>query len=285
MTDESVDLTPRGLWAVRHPLAFTATAAAGFIVLSGLGVGVGRAAGGAAGEQIGLGLGRLLIAFLAAAGLLLLAPSSRHLLLPPAAPTAWLQGILPLLLVAVVVPPLAGRGFGVYAVPPGTWAPEVATALAVGAAEEVLLRGLVLAVLLAAWAERRGGTWRAVLVSSAAFAVLHLPNVLVGEGVAITLGQTAAAFLLGVFACGVVLASGSVWPAAVAHAGFVVVFGRTLAGSEPGVLQAVLFVVVYLPLAVYGVLSVRRARRRHEGRPVHRAGSSKGVDERRVDDR
>lgn len=82
----------------------------------------------------------------------------------------------------------------------------------VGAAEELLCRGVVLAAL------HRFGPLAAGTGSAVFFGVLHLGNLLIEPSVAIV-AQAAYAILLGLFLAAARLRLQSLWPVAVLHAG------------------------------------------------------------------
>jgi membrane protease YdiL (CAAX protease family) len=189
-------------------------------------------------------------------------PSERDLLLLPREKKSWLW-VAGALAVVGLTTVLGVTPSALPAAPtPGDVLTTTVRAGGIGVVEEVLFRGLILALLLAAYAHRAQPVWRAVVVSSVLFATVHLPNVLLGEGLVETLGQVVAGGFLGVFAAGLTLWARSVWPAALAHAAFIVVFDLALTNSTPPLLTAALFVIAYLPLMLAGVWMTRRVVRR-----------------------
>lgn len=78
--------------------------------------------------------------------------------------------------------------------------------------EEVAFRGILLTMLLTRYAPRR-----AILFSALAFGLLHLPAVLAGHALVMTLGQVVWAFLFGIFYGYLFLRSGSLLPPMIIH--------------------------------------------------------------------
>jgi len=78
--------------------------------------------------------------------------------------------------------------------------------------EEVAFRGVFLTMLLAKHAPRR-----AIVYSAIAFGVLHLPAVLTGQAIVLTLGQVVWAFLFGLFYGYLFIKSGSLLPPMIIH--------------------------------------------------------------------
>ncbi|GAA2392373.1 CPBP family intramembrane glutamic endopeptidase [Dactylosporangium salmoneum] len=113
----------------------------------------------------------------------------------------WLPAVIALV-------PLAG---GVHLPGAGLLAVLVVGYAATGFVEEALFRGAILGTL------RPAGAWPAVLISSALFAVAHLPNMLFGQAPAITVAQAVGTFCFGVGYAALRLRTGSVWPLMVLH--------------------------------------------------------------------
>jgi len=78
--------------------------------------------------------------------------------------------------------------------------------------EEVAFRGVFLTMLLATHPPRR-----AIVYSAVAFGVLHLPAVLAGQALVLTLGQVVWAFSFGLFYGYLFLESGSLLPPMIIH--------------------------------------------------------------------
>jgi membrane protease YdiL (CAAX protease family) len=247
-------------WPIAQPIGFTVVITVIFIIASGLGYAIGMTILGSAGGFVGLAVVRLLIATCAAIGLFVLVPEYRHLLHLPEVRTGWLHAAVPLLLMALIVPLVTENSYRPYLVPLTTWLGEALSNVPIGVAEEFVFRGLVFAVLLQAYANRPNALPKAIGISAIAFSLIHLVNLLVGEGLAITVGQTVAGLLLGIFTCAVVIKTGSLWPPILAHTGFITIFGRVLTGANLGAAEAILFILIYVPLTLYGVAILRGSR-------------------------
>jgi membrane protease YdiL (CAAX protease family) len=78
--------------------------------------------------------------------------------------------------------------------------------------EEVAFRGIFLTLLLTKYSPRR-----AILYSALAFGLMHLPAVLAGHALVMTLGQVIWAFLFGIFYGYLFLKSGSLLPPMIIH--------------------------------------------------------------------
>ena len=90
--------------------------------------------------------------------------------------------------------------------------------LAIGFFEECLFRGFFLSFLLKKMQKNRRGRFLAVLISSAAFGLIHLFNLAYGGGVGATFLQVGYSFLIGGLLAALVLATGRLLPAALCHA-------------------------------------------------------------------
>ena len=88
-------------------------------------------------------------------------------------------------------------------------------ALAVGVAEEVLFRGLLMSTLRA-----RLSAGRALVVCSAIFAVAHAGNALWGQSPLLTVQQVGFTFAIGALFGAIALQTASLWPAILLHAGW-----------------------------------------------------------------
>lgn len=116
-----------------------------------------------------------------------------------------------------------------------------ATSLLIGFSEEVMFRGILLRGLLA-----RFGSGPAILLSAAAFALVHLLDGVSYDPVAITLQELAFTFLIGLGLAPVALRVGALWPLILWHALWdSVVFSSQVMGvmhplAVPGMLTQVL---------------------------------------------
>lgn len=90
--------------------------------------------------------------------------------------------------------------------------------LAIGLFEELAFRGVLLPLLLQKMRPSRTGRFLAVLISSAAFGIIHLLNLAYGAGVGATLLQVGYSFLIGGLMSALVLATGRILPAVLCHA-------------------------------------------------------------------
>lgn len=88
-----------------------------------------------------------------------------------------------------------------------------ATSLLIGFSEEVMFRGILLRVLLA-----RFGSGPAILLSAAAFALVHMLDGVSYDPLAITLQELAFTFLIGLGLAPVALRIGALWPLILWHA-------------------------------------------------------------------
>lgn len=150
---------------------------------------------------------------------------------------------------------------GALAAIPGTTAAHLALlvglAALVGFVEEVAFRGLLLRWLAPS------GLWRAAVVSSVAFGVAHLVNLLSGADLGATLVQVGYATALGFAFAAVALRTGVLWPLIIIHAlmdvaGFLTVDETASTGTSAT--DVVLPAVYAVGFAVYGALVLRALR-------------------------
>lgn len=139
---------------------------------------------------------------------------------------------------------------------PASLARYAGLALLVGAAEETIFRGLAYGAL------RRLGVGRAVLLSAAAFGVLHLLNVARGASPVLTVLQVLYAFALGCAYAAALERGGHLVPLVAAHAatdllGFVA-GGGTLESGGYEVLTGVLTAAYVVVFGGYAWWLVRR---------------------------
>jgi uncharacterized protein len=128
----------------------------------------------------------------------------------------------------------------------------------VGFAEEVYFRGLMLRALVSL------GLWRAAVISSVLFGVMHLQNLLFGADLAGTLLQVAYAAAMGFGFAAVTLRTGVIWPLVVIHAlidfaGFAT-SGETIMGDVSAADVAV-YGLYILMFVTYGLFMMRSGRR------------------------
>jgi len=188
-----------------------------------------------------------------------------------AAGLGWLGWLVPLLLLLVRIAVLAAHLHGATAPPAGV--PQgtllllvgllVAATAATAVAEEVLFRGLVLGVLLAAWGTSRRGVYPAAVATSGLFGLAHL---LVGGPLATVLLHVCVAAAIGLVWAGVRLRTGSVWVGVVLHWLLDVTALLTLLGSAsawwlgiPATHPSVGLAVVLLLLVVGGLELIESA--------------------------
>lgn len=130
----------------------------------------------------------------------------------------------------------------------------VHTAMA-GVMEELLFRGLVLCVLVAAWGGTRRGVVAGVAISALLFGASHLLN-LATAGAGVTMLQVTEATMGAVVYGALVLVGGSVWPAVTLHACvnvLVNVAAENTPGFSVGVDDYLVFVLLQVPVLLYAV--------------------------------
>ena len=123
-----------------------------------------------------------------------------------------------------------------------------------GVLEEILLRGLILYALVSQWRKKRHGAVAAVLTSAVLFGVLHFFNLATGEWTITTL-QVLEAFVSAILSGGLVLISGSVWPAVVMHSGINLLANIAVLNDPSFVLTAPIYwslILFELPIVLYG---------------------------------
>jgi len=141
--------------------------------------------------------------------------------------------------------------------------------LSTGWVEEVMGRGLVLAPLLQKWGSTRKGLFAGVFISSALFGLAHLANLIMGRGYLVnTLAQIVYCVFFGVIFAALLLRNRSIWPVVLLHAVFD--FAGNLGELTPGAvvngpsaplepMNALLTVLICLPLFIYGLVLLRKA--------------------------
>lgn len=141
--------------------------------------------------------------------------------------------------------------------------------LSTGWVEEVMGRGLVLAPILQKWGSTRKGVFAGVLVSSALFGLAHLANLIMGRAYLVNaLAQIVYCVFFGVLFAALLLRNRTIWPVMLLHALFD--FAGNLGELTPGAvingpsaplepLTALLTVLIFLPLFIYGLVLLRKA--------------------------
>ena len=89
--------------------------------------------------------------------------------------------------------------------------------LMVGVGEEFLCRGIVGQTLLERFGTSRGGIWKAVVISSVFFALMHSINIFSGGDLIPISVQAANAFFSGMFLACVYFRTGNIWVVALVH--------------------------------------------------------------------
>ncbi len=122
-------------------------------------------------------------------------------------------------------------------------------ALLIGFAEEVIVRGIFLRLLLPK------GRVSAVLLSSVIFGVMHLGNLWMGADLGGTLTQVGYATLIGIAFAGTLSYGRSIWPLIVIHAlvdFFPMLTGPTTEQAGMSLVSAAILIGVQIPFALYG---------------------------------
>jgi membrane protease YdiL (CAAX protease family) len=138
----------------------------------------------------------------------------------------------------------------------------------VGFVEEVVFRGLILQALAPA------GLWRAAILSSILFGMMHLLNLLFGADLVATLLQAAYATAMGFGFAAVTLRTGVLWPLIVIHAlidfaGFVTMEGTVTSGvTSTDFVIYILYSVVFAAYGLFMMRAVTRSAGLGEHRPI-----------------
>lgn len=138
-------------------------------------------------------------------------------------------------------------------------------AFAIGFAEEVIVRGIFLHILLPM------GRVHAVLMSSLIFGFMHLGNLLVGADFGSTLTQVAYATLIGIAFAGVLSYGRSILPLIVIHAlvdFFPMLSGPATDNSGVDIISAFILVAVQIPFAIYGYWLLRHRLKAEETKSI-----------------
>jgi membrane protease YdiL (CAAX protease family) len=135
-------------------------------------------------------------------------------------------------------------------------------ALMTGFAEEAIFRGIGVTVLL------RRGTIQAALLSSLVFGAVHFANLLVGANLLATLVQVIVAFLFGIASAALLISTRAILPLMVIHAieDFIsfVASGGVRETSTPTVSGVLMTLLLFIPVAVYGMWLLRRKKPEYE---------------------
>lgn len=172
---------------------------------------------------------------------------------------------VPALIVAVNNAPWLGLASGAITV---TGTPEqiawfLGESLAIGLFEELAFRGVVLLMI----AERRHATrWdllRAILLSSAIFAALHLTNLLSGSAPGAVLLQLGYSFLIGAMCAVVLFKTANIWLCVILHAVYDVggnMVGKIATGQMWDTPTIVITAVLGVATAVFYIVAFLRMR-------------------------
>ena len=123
----------------------------------------------------------------------------------------------------------------------------------VGFVEEILSRGVILYVPLRVWGNSKRGLFLAVLVSALLFGSMHLLQAFAGRSVGMALIASLESTISGIWWGAFVILWGTIWPAAVIHAGSnaIVLINGT---SYPGlVFSYPEYSLLQLPLVILGL--------------------------------
>lgn len=139
--------------------------------------------------------------------------------------------------------------------------------LSTGLFEEVLFRGLVFPLMIKKWGRKRSGCYMAMILSSMLFGILHLVHYFLGDSSLIaTIAQIIYATFIGVFFAACVIRNYSIYPAIMLHGIFditgslkeIAVGGGINRYISMSLEEAIICVIITLPLFVYGIFIVRK---------------------------
>lgn len=141
----------------------------------------------------------------------------------------------------------------------------------IGLAEELLVRGFILSMLIMKWGTTKNGIYQSVIISSLIFGCAHLGNLIIDPGLIVaTLSQVFYATFIGVFFAACVLRSQSIWPAIILHATIdfvgqlqqITIGGGIEAANQVtasvNLLQAMQPIILYGMLASYGFFLLKK---------------------------
>jgi membrane protease YdiL (CAAX protease family) len=140
--------------------------------------------------------------------------------------------------------------------------------LSTGFFEEILCRGLVFSLLINKWGRKRRGCYMAMIISSIVFGMAHFIHYFLGDASLIaTIAQTIYATFIGVFFVACVIRNHSIYPAIILH-GILDIAGSLRDISVGGGINkgyitmplevAAIYVIITLPLFLYGFFIVRK---------------------------
>jgi CAAX amino terminal protease family. len=148
----------------------------------------------------------------------------------------------------------------------GQWSLFLVLMLLIGIFEEILCRGILLELMLRKWGNTRKGIFLSAFMSSLVFGFAHLVNLIGAADMLIaTIAQVLYATLFGVFFAAVYLCSQNIWVVVLLHAvydGFAMIVEARMPVVSPDTTApglAVLSVVIFIPLCLYGVFLMRKA--------------------------
>lgn len=140
--------------------------------------------------------------------------------------------------------------------------------LSTGLFEETLCRGVIFGLMNNKWGRSKGGCYLAIILSSILFGLTHFIHLILGHASFIaTVTQVIYASFIGVFFCACVIRNHSIYPAIILH-GIVDMAGSLKEIAANGginkefrtmsVEEALVCVIIALPLFAYGLFMVRK---------------------------
>ncbi|MBK5108141.1 MAG: CPBP family intramembrane metalloprotease [Anaerolineales bacterium] len=126
----------------------------------------------------------------------------------------------------------------------------------VGIVEEILFRGVILYVLVRVWGDSKRGLFLAVLVSALLFGSMHLLQAFAGRSIGVALIASLESTISGIWLGAFVILWGTIWPAAVIHAGsngFVLIKRTSYPGLVFSYPEYFLAMLLQLPLVILGL--------------------------------
>ena len=142
----------------------------------------------------------------------------------------------------------------------------------IGLAEELLVRGVILGVLLLKWGNTKNGIMMCVIVSSVIFGGAHIGNFIADPDILVaTLSQLIYATFIGMFFAALVIRSQTIWIAIILH-GAIDFFGQLQqiavgggieaakqAAASTTLSQAMAPIIIYFMLASYAFFILKKA--------------------------
>lgn len=141
--------------------------------------------------------------------------------------------------------------------------------ISVGFVEEILFRGVMMTIMVQKWGTTRKGIYKAVIVSSVLFGLLHLVNLAMGRySLLAAATQTGYALFFGVFFGACMLRNNSIWPVIFGHTVFdffgalnAISVGGTFTRSRETTPQNALVSILFtLPLLIFGLIYLRKVK-------------------------